>query len=301
MTNKQQTQTIRFTRYNCEQRMSNKRNEEKLDQIASLKRTIKLGNWQEEKALENMMDGKVYDPKIKTSTALTNLRVIKHSANVDAKDYRSVVHGTYSVPQEHVEYKNAIIGKTKGPRDRLREQMMKDTVDSEFRMKEAEAERERNSREMETTSQAAYTREFKQTMRDKRSGLLTGERRDPYYLVPSPITYYLHTLISDQDISFPVTTIGSLNKPWARGDSVSAGDSLTHSSYPPLPHSSSPPLPHSSSPPLPPSSSPPLPHSSSPPLPPSSLPPLPPLLDLVILIFSLFRYQQWNFTTIWHL
>jgi hypothetical protein len=210
--------------------MSNKRekvttNDAKLDQVASLKRTMKIGNWQEEKALENMMDGKVYDPKIKTSTALTNLRVIKHSAQVDSKDYQSIVHGTYSVPQQHSEYKNAIIGKTKGPRDRLREQMMKDTVESEFKMKEMEAERERNSRQMETTTQAAYTKDFTQSLRDHRSGLLTGEKRDPYYLVPSPITYYLHTLISDQDISFPVTTIGSLNKPWARGDSVSAGNS----------------------------------------------------------------------------
>lgn len=190
----------------------------------SIKKTIKIGNWQEEKALESMMNGKVYDPKIKTSTALTNLRVIKHSANVDAKDYQSVGRGTYLVPQNHIEYKTSIAAKTKGPRDRLREQMMRDTVESEFKMKEAEAEKERNTRYMVTTSQESFKKEFTQTLRDKRSGLLTGEFRDPYYLSPSPITYYLHTLLSDQEVSFPVTTIGSLDKPWARGDSVSAGN-----------------------------------------------------------------------------
>jgi hypothetical protein len=194
---------------------------------SGMKRTIKIGNWQEEKALENIMNGKVYDPKIKTSTALTNLRVIKHSAEVDAKDYQSVVRGTYTVPQQHVEYKTSLVGKKKGPRERLREQMMKDTVESEFKMKEAEAEKERNSRQMESTSQASYSKEFTQTLRDRRSGILTGQRRDPYYLVPSPITYYLHTLLSGHEISFPVTTIGSLNKPWARGDSVSAGSAIS--------------------------------------------------------------------------
>ena len=190
---------------------------------SGVKRTMKIGNWQEEKALESMMNGKVYDPKIKTSTALTNLRVIKHSASINSKDYQSVVHGTYTVPQQHVEYKTSLASQKKGPRERLREQMMKDTVESEFKMKEAEAEKERNTRHMESTTHASYSKEFTQTLRDRRSGLLTGERRDPYYLVPSPITYYLHTLLSDHEISFPVTTIGSLNKPWARGDSVSAG------------------------------------------------------------------------------
>lgn len=188
-----------------------------------MKKTMKIGNWQEEKALESIMDGKIYDPKIKQTSTLTNLRVIKHSAQVEPKNFQSVVRGTYTVPQQHVEYKTSIESQTKGPRQRLREQMMKDTVNSEFKMKEAEAERERNRRQMETTSQAAYSKEFTQTLRDRRSGLLTGERRDPYYLVPSPITYYLHSLLSDQELSFPVTTIGSLNKPWAKGDSVSAG------------------------------------------------------------------------------
>jgi hypothetical protein len=184
----------------------------------NLKRTKKLGNWQEENALETMMDGKVYDPRVKTSTALTNLRVIKHTDQVDPKTYSSVLKETHGVPQSHKDFARR---DGMGPRERMREKMMRDTVESEFKTMEAEKERERNATNFVTTYQASFTKDFPQTLRDSISGLCSGQKRDPYYLNDPPVTYYLHTALHSDDISFAVSTIGSLKQPWAKGGTFS--------------------------------------------------------------------------------
>jgi hypothetical protein len=165
------------------------------------------------------MGGKVYDPKVKSSTALTNMRVIHHSDKVDSKDYQSIVRSTYKVPSQHKDFKS---GPGKGPRERLREQMMKDQVESEFKTRDEEKERERNARLFETTS-SANNKDAALTLRDRQSTLVSGQRRDPYYMNESTVTYYLHTLLHGDEISFPITTIGSLSNPWQRGVAISGG------------------------------------------------------------------------------
>mmetsp|Transcript_4749 Transcript_4749/g.7209 ORF Transcript_4749/g.7209 Transcript_4749/m.7209 type:complete len:416 (+) Transcript_4749:98-1345(+) len=184
-----------------------------------LKKTVKLGNWQEEKALESMMGGKTYDPKVRSSTALTNLRCIDHSAKVDARDYQSVLKDTHKIPQTHEDY-NVAYGK--GPRARLKEQMMKQQVESEFEERERQLESERNARFLTTTTQEAMSKDnFTSTLRDKISGMASGKKRDPYYLREEPITYYLHSALHCEEVSFPVTAVGSLEKPWSKGVSMS--------------------------------------------------------------------------------
>lgn len=167
-----------------------------------------------------MMDGKVYDPRVKTSTALTSLRVIKHSDQVDPRNYSSVLKETHGIPQSHKDFarKDGL-----GPRERLREKMMRETVDAEFKAMEAEKERELNATNFVTTYQATYAKDFPQTLRDSISGLCSGQTRNPYYLNEPPITYYLHTALHSDNIPFPVSTIGNLKQPWTKGGTFSYG------------------------------------------------------------------------------
>ena len=101
---------------------------------------------------------------------------------------------------------------------------MREAVDSEFKAKEQEVERERNQTNFETTSRAAFGKDFTPTLRDSVSGLSSGKRRDPYYLNEPAITYYLHTALNSDNIPFPVSTIGSVNRVFAKGATVSYGN-----------------------------------------------------------------------------
>lgn len=42
------------------------------------KLTAKIGNWQETVAMQKLLNGQVYDPRIKASGTLTKMRVIAH-------------------------------------------------------------------------------------------------------------------------------------------------------------------------------------------------------------------------------
>ena len=190
--------------------------------MSNLKRTVKLGNWQEEKALEAMMGGKVYDPRIKRTSNLTSLRVIEHSDKMDPKEYVSVLKDTHHLPQVHKEFARS---DGLGPKARLREQLMRERVEAEFAAMEEMKEKERNQTYFVTTSQEQFAKAgFTSSLRDSISGLSSGRHRCPYYLDEPPITYYLYTALHSDNIPFPVTTIGSLNRPWAKGVSFSSGE-----------------------------------------------------------------------------
>ena len=193
--------------------------------MSNLKRTVKLGNWQEEKALECMMGGKVYDPRIKKTSNLTNLRVIAHSDQMNPKEYISVLKDTHHPPQMHKDF-----GRSDGlgPKARLREQMLRDTVEAEFTAMEQKRENERNQTNFVTTSKEQFAKAgFTSSLRDSISGLSSGKHRSPYYLHEPPITYYLHSALHSDNTPFPVTTIGSLSQPWSKGGSFSSGEPRT--------------------------------------------------------------------------
>jgi hypothetical protein len=96
------------------------------------------GNWFEELALKSSTGVRFYpSPKVKESTLLTNARVIVHTDQMLAKDYKSTTSLTILDPQKHPEFLTQK-DKAAGPRLSMREERIKAKVDAEFDRKKKE-------------------------------------------------------------------------------------------------------------------------------------------------------------------
>lgn len=183
------------------------------------KLTAKLGNWQETVAMQKLMNGQVYDPRDKSSGALTKMRVIAHSDHVDAKDYKSTLNDSRP-PQEHRDY---IASDEKGPRERRLEESIQMQIREEEIGRENDINTLNNQRFMVTTSAIDYNGSGFQNSKLGGGKPCQTLRNDPYYVKDAPVTYYLHTALHGNGFDFPATPIGDLNKIWLKGNSFTNG------------------------------------------------------------------------------
>lgn len=176
--------------------------------------TAKVGNWQETVALQKMMNGQVYDPRIRSSSTLTKLRVVAHDEQVLPSEYKSTLNDAIP-PQKHRDF---VTDDGKGPRQRKLEAEIDEKISMEQREKENQEAEVKNQRFLVTTNQVDFNASNFSSSR-MGSNPHTVKRRDPYYVKDAPITYYLHTALHADSFDFPTTAIGDLDKIWAKNTS----------------------------------------------------------------------------------
>jgi hypothetical protein len=185
------------------------------------KLTAKIGNWQETVAMEKLLDGQVYDPRIKSSSTLTKMRVIAHDEHLEAKDYKTTLNDCQP-PQVHRDY---VASDEKGPRQLRMEAAFASQISAEEKDRENTVTELNNERFMVTTNQADFNAQNFASSKLGASARSNGQmkRRDPYYVKDAAITYYLHTALHGKNFDFPATPIGDLNKIWLKGSSFTQG------------------------------------------------------------------------------
>lgn len=182
------------------------------------KKAVKIGNWQEELALKEMTGGK-YDPRVRNTSTLTRERCIVHSNQVSPKEYKSTLGETYLDPKVDTYYVPEL---KKGPRERELEQDYRARAEAEHKLR------------LQAEEDAKQTRYLSSTARDFFGGpdkkLALRDYKSPQDHLPAhihhssdpPITYYLHTAMNSDNITFPVTAVTNLANPFTRAASVSA-------------------------------------------------------------------------------
>ena len=84
-----------------------------------------------------------------------------------------------------------------------------------------------NERFLVTTTGSSYDRvDFTQTKIGSDTNRV--QRRDPYYVKDTPITYYLHTALHSDAFDFPVSSVGNLDQIFSKGSSFSQATSKSH-------------------------------------------------------------------------
>jgi hypothetical protein len=185
-----------------------------------MKSSAKIGNWQEEGALKEMM-GDSFDPRDVSSSTLTRYRVVEHKDQITPRNYKSTVQDTYFNPQAHREY---LVKDKRGPRERQLDAALRRQVAEEFKQKALEDEAKSNERQFNTTyADAASEIKFKSTLTDyKRNSVVRrpkplGSRADP------AITFYYHTAMNRSTTAFPTSNISTLANPWTKAAATSGG------------------------------------------------------------------------------
>ena len=171
--------------------------------------------------MQKLLDGQVYDPRIKSSSTMTKMRVIAHDDHLESKDYKTTLNDALP-PQQHRDY---VASDEKGPRERRMEAAIANQIANEEVDRADNLTTLNNERFLVTTNQATFQGEgFQGTQLG--SGTSTNsqmKRRDPYYVKDAAITYYLHTALHGKNFDFPATPIGDLNKIWLKGSSFTSG------------------------------------------------------------------------------
>lgn len=182
----------------------------------------KDGNWFEEMTLLRETGVQYYpNPKDKSSSLLTNDRVMFHTEQIKPKDYISNTRRTIIDPKNHPEYKT-LMANPVGPRKMLYEskissevqQMQKEKFDS----KEAETRRVL----YRSVYQDNYNKaDFKSTLVENDPSIRI-QTSNADYSTDTPITYYSDSISNaPTNVSFPVTFINSSN-PFRKSSAFSA-------------------------------------------------------------------------------
>lgn len=185
-----------------------------------MKSSIKVGNWLEENALKEL-GGHLLDPTDKSTSVLTRYRVVEHKDQIDARNYKSTIQGTFEHPQAHQEF----VGKDKrGPKARLYDSILRKQVADEFKEKMLQDEIKSNERNFNTTySDATGSQNCNSTLRTYRRGEAVPRPKPLGSRVDPAITYYYHTALKTRNVPFKTSTISSISNPWAKGSGTSGG------------------------------------------------------------------------------
>lgn len=172
----------------------------------------KAGNWFEEQTLQRETGVKYYpDPKDKSSSLLTNDRVMYHTEQIQPKDYVSNTRRTIIDPKTHPEYKT-LTANTVGPRKVLYESKVAQQVEQIYKEKSDSKETEARKVLYRSVYEENFNKpDFKPSLVEKDPSIRI-QTSNADYSTDTPITYYSDSIANaPSSVSFPVTFINSSN------------------------------------------------------------------------------------------
>eukprot|EP01038_Epipyxis_sp_PR26KG_P012164 gene12164-16290_t len=191
------------------------------------KKNVLTGNWNEESVLHQTTGIRYYpSPKDRKLSLLTKDRCITHSNAEDPKNYQSTLSATYTIPNNHPEFRGRAPRKDEeislGPRQSRLLATIKQQFEEEFKEK---AENDHNeSRKINYTSMNQEA--FGGTFVNNKNGIKTNyvRTKSSHYSNDNAITFYSHAIQSQSKsnpISFPTTFVGSSANPFRKSAAFS--------------------------------------------------------------------------------
>jgi len=180
------------------------------------------GNWFEEQVLESTTGIRYYpDPKDRSKQLLTKARVIEHTEQLPAKEYKSVMSSCITNQLEHPNYKT--LQDRVGPRKAQLEADLKRQVDEEFKKKQSDDYTENRRVKYVSDAMENFSRaDFEPTLNTKNTLLTRVPTFNADYCSDTPITFY-QDAVKRGTANFPTTFVGAAGtNPFLKSSAFSA-------------------------------------------------------------------------------